>query len=427
MSTSGATGRREWHLTENVYLDPGSELALSQDQLIAAARITAGLVARVATRIDARTYREMRAGPLPRRPEHRAHVTEEVFDWLVEGYDRGSRPSSDIHLELHRGRTTLFELDRDLPFHGAFLTPAERSALQDALHEAGLPGDLCFPLSQRRTVVEPVDWGNGTVIEQLNSYGPLDWARRAPDAGTRLIVPTRAERSAAFLATCRTFIEELHVRELTVLQGRSRIMPGEVAAVRDLELHVHDLIDHVVLGKAPSYQRRPTAGWAQPPTAWEALDSVWPALTRLHPNDGVHGMYGLGDSPEIWHLWITGGEEHREYEIHDGVLFGPVAGKPTSPPPLDPTVLFRIPRRGWGRLVDSEAAVRLADESGGSRFRKTGGHLGGIILRRADDRWTWHMNYSRWRSPYSHDLRIDVDVRTGAVLRCEATRWLSLP
>jgi hypothetical protein len=423
-----SSNRREWHLAERAYVDPESDEALSEDQLLTAAWTTACLVARSATRIEARTHREMRAGPLPRRPEDRVNVVDFVFRWLVEESDgvRRRRARRDIRLELHRGRTLLFEMDGDLPFHGAFLSPSESHSLREELEGAGLPGDLCYPLSQRRAVRESVETYRGSTVQRYRHYSPLEWARRETSTEESPASPDLAERRAVFLATCRVFIEELHARDLVLAQHSGRRMPDEMQAVRDLELHVHDLIDHNLLGRAPSYQRKPTAGWSKPPTAWEALDSVWPALTRLHPNDGINFMFATSDPPETWNLWIAAGDEHREYEIRQGVLFGPVTGTPTSPPPLDPRVLFRIPRRGWTRLIDSETAVKIADDAGGSRFRKAGGYLGSTMLRRARGRWIWNLHYSGLRGQYSHRLAIAVDVRTGAVLWQDANRYLFL-
>lgn len=198
-------------------------------------------------------------------------------------------------------------------------------------------------------------------------------------------------------------------------------------AVRDLALQVESVRD-LTAGRSPvTFQRTPTAGWKEPPTAWQALESVWPALARLHPQGGgIATMFTTIDHPGSWHVWVTEDRRHVGYEIDRGVLHGPVHGTPTAPPVYDPTPLFRLPRKSWARLIDSDAAIRNADEAGGTRLRKSGGRLCSLMLRRVRHGWVWHVRYERWGTPYWDNLRVYVGVRNGEIVDNESSRSLWL-
>jgi len=419
-------GRREWHLPEAAYLDSASDLKLTLGQLTAAARITARLVARDATGFEARLDLEVRAGRLPRRADDRSATIERVFDWLAAGYRHPERRPL-LHLQLQRGRSLLLEIGSDPPAHGVFLNQTQLLALQGSLSAAGLPHDLYYPLAQRRTLIEPVEDRWGSVSKIRNTFSPLEWQRRGLVAERERAVPSDRERRAGFVASCEAFLGELHFRELITLQRGSGARPNEVQAVRDLALHVQDMIDLTAGRRTASFQRKPTAGWKEPPTAWQALQSAWPSLTRLHPRGGVAGMFTTVGHPDSWHAWVTDDGGCVTYEIDHGVLYGPTGGTPTSPPPIDVTPIFRLPRRGWARLVDSDAAVRIADESGGERMRRGGGLLSIVLLRRVHGRWIWHIMYDRVRAPYSHSLLVYVDIRSGEIVHHESRRslWLT--
>jgi hypothetical protein len=423
-ATAKPRTRREWHLPDAAYLDPESDIALSPAQLRQAARVTARVVAREATRFESYAEGERRAGSLPRAADAREAMGDQVFAWLIEAEQRRLRPRAIYRLELHRGRSLLLMLSfdpRDLPARGVFLGPGQLATLQDALAAEGLPRDLYYRLSERRTVWEPVDRGEGRVANQYQHYSPRQWRQRDPSPSKALVVPSRSQRQAAFVAACESFLDELSFRDLVLLQQRSE--QEEVQRVRDLGAHVKDVID-LTTGRSPhSFQRKPTAGWARPPTAWEALDSAWPALMRLHPGGAVDHIHGIGDPPESWFVWVAD-DRDTCYEIHLGVLYGPVDGTPTAPPARDPSMILTLADRAWNGLIDSDAATRIANETGARQLRRDGGQ--GILVFRPSRGQYWEFRISSHGKVFNHELRVRIDIRSGEVLEKEAERSLTL-
>jgi hypothetical protein len=352
-------------------------------------------------------------------------MVENVLDWLADAYRHPERrPLTE--LQLSRGRSLVLDIGRDLPAHAVSLSPQRFTELRAALDLSGLPPDLFYPLRQRRMIVEPTTDDKGRVSTIRQTYSPLQWQRRDPTTRDELVLPGDTERRTAFIAASEAFLDELHFRELVTLQRTKQYDAREVRIVRDLELHVQDVIDRTAGRRVASFQRKPNAGWKESPSAWQALESVWSALGRLHSRGGIAGMYGLGPRPDTWHIWLVEGNSHLRYEIGDGVLYGPTMGTPTAPPMADPTVLFRLPSKGWRGLLDSDAAVRVAEEAGAARFRKAGGQLRGLFLHRAQGRWIWQVACEIWGTPYKRDLRIDIDIRTSKILRQETRRSLWL-
>src|SRR5437867_1761156 len=111
-SAGRGRNRREWYLPEPVYIDGTSDVGLSREQLIEAARITAGVAAQDATQFEAILSAEVRAGSLPKRRGERKTMVENFFDWLSESYRR-SEQGSFTKLQLSRGRSLVLEIERD--------------------------------------------------------------------------------------------------------------------------------------------------------------------------------------------------------------------------------------------------------------------------------------------------------------------------
>src|SRR5581483_4492558 len=149
----------------------------------------------------------------------------------------------------------------------------------------------------------------------------------------------------------------------------------ELLEIEDLTMHVAYL-NMVVLGSlgVPSGGRlypRATAGWAGVPTALQTLESVLPALRRLHGRGTICVMrrYGINASGEVtkWgiELRLPDGETDITYTAANGVLYSPGSEHRVLVPR---GVIVSLEDGALPELIDTPRVKQISDENGGREF-----------------------------------------------------------
>jgi hypothetical protein len=164
----------------------------------------------------------------------------------------------------------------------------------------------------------------------------------------------------------------------------------------------------------------PLAGWAQPPSAFQAITTALPALRCLHPDAYIWQLFSERARAEQpirrWKLslWVPSRGRSMGYRVINGVLFGP--GSEFNIDASATEAIWMIENDEPPELIDSAAVLERVGVHGGREYRKrTGGELGELRLYGSEDeRLTWVASYGRHYPRIG--MRICFDARTGEII-----------
>ncbi len=385
-----------------------------------AARVTARTAARWANRYWATpTFhrKPSREGTLPRTAAKRESFIDELFVWF--GQEAGEHGFS-AEMSLRHGDRWVMDAHDGFP--GPLrVKPTQFALLQERLLAAGLPRDLYYPWNQERRVVEPVEMFGG-IMRGVRSYSPLQWAHRDPAKIAAIRVPSEEERRERFANESYQFQQALHRRLHELREPGKDWQSDEVRELEELVVSVS------VARSAPStpngalrrLRSRPTAGWSEPPTTFQALQTALPTLRRLHRNGWIWQIFSQGrrsdGTIERWvvNMWVPDVGQDVSYPIVDGVVFGPPHMSPvdTSGMPM----IMRLADGQASSLLDSSDVWELALGAGGRDFaERVGARPGEMRLRgNSEGRLVWSVSWGRF-FPHA-TFRVIMDARMGDIL-----------